>query len=153
MFLDVENTTVELVHQWGDGTLIAYSADIYEDLAITALSLSNTLLFRGLGIFKKQRFQDKMQTFLYNNWSPASLDHVLVNTDRPVFTLPIDNVTSCSALTIARIMGPYNIISNQSILGIQFIHIAWTNDSKYKTKELDINDPQAIHYIEHWSVE
>jgi hypothetical protein len=44
-------------------------------------------------------------------------------------------------------------MSLSSPLGLQFIHVAWTDNSLYQTKIVDVDNPQSIHYIEHSKVE
>lgn len=145
--IDVENSTMELIHNVTASAYYFWAVAAYEDRMFSKSSYTSTTEFINGSVWHKKRKIDfNASTELSGTWD---FFNYVANTTRPYLTHPTTNSGSTRYYvnTYERYSKDFNMLATASYgWGLQFFFFPQINNCEYISKEFTIDDPSEIIY-------
>lgn len=156
MFVDIENKTIERVRYYNadnvNYSFYVFGMDISEDMMfIKRTYYGNPTYYSHLYYpLKKRRFLTGYWSELQNNWDiDAPEGYYLTNSwCNPHFTNLADSSVGSggTSTNIEYSMMKSVAVTCQYAWGLQLYYYPWIDESKYESKEFDVNNPSEFIY-------
>ncbi len=149
--VDIENSAKENIIYHDSGVSIRVAdCDINEDRVFAVSNRYEGYLYSSLGIYKKLRFDDKVDALVFNNWQASghefsNADSIYTYSYRPSFTAAI---RASGYGKGCRYSSSHNILHfSHSNAGLQLFHFPVMDGCTMESEDFDCDNPQGYHYI------